>query len=92
MDFSAALLKLKSGKKLFRWGWNGVEAGHVMCVYLVDDGTLLRPSKIKSVSSSMALDPFFILYHGTNKTDNVWFPSIWDIMATDWEVYYEKAD
>ena len=80
MDFSEALIKLKEGKHLYRKGWNGIEAGVTMYVFLIKDG------EINYWKEMFDIDPFFIFYHGPKKTNNIWTPSMWDIMADDWEV------
>ena len=90
MDFSEALIKLKEGKYLYRKGWNGVEAGITMYVFL-KDGVQIKhsyPSVIalnKQEYSLMDMDPFFVFYHENKGTYNMWVPSMWDIMAIDWD-------
>ena len=88
MDYSKALKLMKQGLSTYRKGWNGIEAGHEMYVYIID-GCTVQPHNKNPVMGDRPhfdLDPFFIFYHGTKKTYNMWIPSIWDIMANDWEV------
>ena len=83
MDFSEALKLMKKGKNLFRDGWNGVVAGIEMYVYLVS-GAEVDAGRNGIINP----DPFFIFYHSKNKTSNFWVPSVWDLMADDWEILY----
>ena len=100
MDFSEALKLMKQGLIMFRKNWNGTLAGHTMYVYLVIDASIRmpllptfnpgldnkpRPDKIRTIEP----EPFFIFHHGTNKTDNIWFPSTWDQIMDDWEIFEE---
>ena len=86
MDFGGAIRELKSGKSLYRKGWNG-------------KGICIRMMKA-SDSKDMTQD--YIYIDTTNlKTENrdapkskvPWLASQTDMLANDWEVvndYYER--
>jgi hypothetical protein len=85
MKFEEILMELKDDTnddvKAYRKGWNGIEAGIDMYIYLV------RGAEIDAGRNGiLSPDPFFIFHHSKNDTDNIWIPSIWDIMVEDWEI------
>ena len=79
-DFSIVLTALKEGVKAYRKGWNGTKRGIKMYVYL---------SEKRHHPTNMTLESFFIFYNDEHKTTNVWMPSMWDMMATDWVIVKE---
>ena len=85
MKFEEILSELKEGKKAYRKHWNGIEAGIDMFVYLVDNAEIDAGR-----NGILGPDPFFIFHHSKNDTDNVWLPSMWDIMNEDWEIKEEN--
>ena len=84
MDFSEALIKLKEGHSMYRTNWNGVKAGIPMWVYLTYEAKIRFLDGGGNTNDLDEMSPFFIFHHTENKTDNIWTPSMWDIMATDW--------
>ena len=84
MKFEEILPEIKAGKKAYRKGWNGIEAGIDMFVYLVK-GAEIDAGR----NGILGPDPFFIFHHSRNETDNVWVPSTWDILVEDWEIREE---
>ena len=80
MKFSQAHEHLELGMSLYRNGWNGIEAGVDMFVYKCKGAVIKTPE-----DKEVVLEPFYIFYHGNKKTHDFWVPSIWDLMADDWQ-------
>lgn len=72
-DFGWALMKMRTGKKVFRSGWNG--KGMWLCIQHPD------------LNSKMG-EPY-VYMHTTRNRLVPWTPSQLDIMACDWEVVRE---
>lgn len=70
MDFSEVLQDLKSGRKAYRTGWNGIKLGRDMFVYL---------------QSFEEYEDCFVFENEDVKHPG-WMPSIWDILAEDWKL------
>lgn len=80
-NFSEALEHLKDGAIAYREGWNGIKRGINMYVMLID--------------SHEAYDPHFIFYNAEHQSNNIWVPSMWDMMAEDWVIqttHYAMTD
>lgn len=69
-DFSWALLRLKSGAKVMRSGWNG-------------KGMYIQLHRGMDFEHAI-IDPFFVIKNVKNSF-NTWVPSISDMLANDWE-------
>ena len=77
VKFDGVFRALKDGYKAYRQGWNGTKRGVNMYVYLVDK------------HDAEPYEPFFVFYNEEHETTNIWMPSIWDMMATDWVIVKE---
>lgn len=71
VDFSKALLALKTGETVRRAGWNGANQ-HVYMDVFDRDGEYLEPC--------------FVLHNAQGKRQPGWVPSMGDMLALDWEV------
>lgn len=88
LNFSDALYKLKSGKKVARKGWNGKD----MYIYLVQPSRVAKQSlrnEAATACSSITTELIDICGHIDMKTaDNSivvgWSPSQTDMLAADW--------
>lgn len=74
MDFSEALIQLKSGKQIQRSGWNGKG----MYLFLLS-GRLLPQIEGRSMSS------FIVIKDATDKLVP-WLASQSDVLAEDWQL------
>ena len=101
MDFSAALLQMKEGKKLARHGWNGVKAGLNMFVVIMPELNLPpyntqepgpkvndRTAKYIGEDASLNSQPYFAMHSGVALVNwqPGWSPSVMDCLANDWFV------
>lgn len=95
MDFSSALIKLKSGSKLSRSGWNGKGQYIVMMsgLYLPPynsqgDGVKVNDRTAKVIGKNTPLDsqPYLALFNAQGKWQPGWLPSQGDIFAEDWVI------
>lgn len=77
MDFSAALLHLKSGKAVARKGWNG-------------DGLFVM-QQVPDEHSKMGNPYLYIDARALGGERNPWVPSQTDLFGMDWEVVEAKA-
>lgn len=76
-SFSWALNLLKSGKMVFRQGWNGIIAGGVMYLKL----------QVPDEHSKMN-HPYLYMTSGKGTEPHTvapWLPSQCDLLASDWE-------
>ena len=71
MTIGEAIKALKQGKKVCRRGWNG-------------KGMYIQYNKARDFEHS-ELCPFLTIKNVRNSFDT-WVPSIWDLMAEDWEI------
>jgi len=94
LDFSSALNWLKTGKRLARAGWNG--AGQYVSLLVPhaphpEDSPDANPSNPyfkmwdNNAQAEGTFTSFLILKNAQNKVFP-WFPSMGDLMATDWQV------
>lgn len=76
MDFSAALLKVKSGRAIYRSGWNGTN--------------MVIKAQYPDVHSKMTLPYLYIEY--TKRGERCpWLASQTDLMAEDWYVDWSES-
>lgn len=94
MNFELTLELMKNGWKAYRKGWNGIEAGITMYVFLMKGVQIKHsypsPDGNKQKYDLMDMEPFFIFYHENRGSYSVWSPSTLDTMAADWELVKEK--
>jgi hypothetical protein len=82
MNFGNALLLLKQGHKLQRYGWNGAN----QFVYYVPAGDFPSLTEIaKGLGDTVRYNPYLAL-KTVNGNISTWFPSSTDVLATDWQV------
>lgn len=74
MDFGRALEALKAGNKVCRVGWNG-------------KGMYVEMNVGGDYEFSEIL-PFFVIKNVLNSF-NTWVPSVSDLLANDWGVFFE---
>jgi len=71
------LLKSDPDAKAYRMGWNGIQMGKKMYIWMYNT---LR---------GKVVDPFFIFFDGSKDIVG-WMPSIWDLMEEDWMMEEES--
>lgn len=81
MDFSLALLELKSGRHLRRSGWNGKG----MHIYLEEHSKYVIRGGVFS-GSDRQYDPVVVMYTAQGTHQLGWLCSQADMLAEDWEV------
>ena len=99
MDFGEALIKLKEGFKLHRYGWSGKGQWVVImpALYLPpfssqEPGAKVNDRTAKHIGSDTPLDsqPYFALFNAQCKWQPGWVPSVSDILANDWMVFHTE--
>ena len=80
-DFSAALLHIKSGKRVARVGWNGKR----MWLVLIDPGNAMHTS----AAGSFNMQPCIGMKTADGNMQPGWLASQADILADDWSVVEE---
>jgi hypothetical protein len=85
LNFGDAILKMKSGEKLQRAGWNGKG----MFVYLVPAASYpAQTGAAKQYFGESSLVPYnaYFAIKNVNETVSTWVPSVNDCLADDWLV------
>lgn len=72
MNFSDALVKIKTGERLRRAGWNGKGQFVYLAVGVAHFGEQFQP--------------FLILHNAQGQRQPGWLPSMGDLLAEDWEI------
>lgn len=99
MDFSEALIELKKGSKLTRYGWNSWNQWVVMmpALYLPpyssqESGAKVDDRTAKHIGDNTPLDsqPYFALKNAQDKWQPGWVPSVGDLFAEDWMRFYTE--
>jgi hypothetical protein len=99
MDFSEALIELKKGFKLTRYGWNGKNQWVVMMpeLYLPpfssqEPGAKVNDRTAKHIGVNTALysQPYFVLKTAQDKWQPGWVPSTSDLLAEDWMKFHTE--
>lgn len=86
MNFSEALILVKSGSKIHRTGWNGknqfvIKAGG----YLVDDPRPGSDYARAGITGQFTIAPHLDLKNAQGVMQPGWLPSQGDLFAEDWE-------
>lgn len=81
MNFSAALIALKEGKKVTRLGWNGKG----MFVYYIPANSYPAQTDIaKETFGDMVPYTAYLAIKSVNNTVTPWLASQTDLLADDW--------
>lgn len=82
MDFGAALVALKQGKKVWRGGWNG----RGMFVYMVPANSYPATTAVAKEHFGGQLVPYnaYLAIKNVNGTVSTWVPSVNDVLSEDW--------
>lgn len=86
MNFGSALGLLKSGKCVARSGWNGKG----MFVYMVPENAYEPTTEAEKIHYGGSKVPYnaYLAIKNVNETVSTWVPSINDVLADDWAIYY----
>lgn len=85
VNFGVAIEALKSGKRVYRSGWNGKG----MFVYLVPAASYpAQTGAAKLHFGEDALVPYnaYMAIKNVNETVSTWVPSVNDCLAEDWQI------
>ena len=80
-SFGEAIYFLKSGKQMYRRGWNGKNL--VVYLYYPDVDTLTD----EQLEENTMVNYHYRIWNKSTKVVDAWVPSISDIQAIDWEIY-----
>lgn len=80
LSFSEALIYLKTGKKIYREGWNGKD------LYIIQVVGCNQALNFECLSNDIEMMPFFLLIDMNRKKANTWVPSISDLNSVDWMI------
>ena len=89
MDFSDALVAVKIGRKIFRWGWNGkgmyvvYQKGYPLGIPINENTATAIGEKVGAVRKFLP----YLMMKTADDSFVPWLASQTDILADDWEVY-----
>lgn len=90
MDFSEALARVKTGSKITRKGWNG-DGQYVVYQPGYPDGIGINANMAEATGLMQGtVERFrpYLMLHTAQRDFVPWAPSISDVLAGDWEVFF----
>lgn len=82
MNFGEALERVRSGKKIYRKGWNGKNQFVELGSYV----SYVRPNGEEVNANHEAMGTQVLVFHGTSGVQVGWLASQADMLAEDWRV------
>ena len=95
MDFSDALREIRSGKKVFRYGWNG-KGLFIFFQKGYPDGIIANANTQEALGlmegAIVKVPPYLMIRDIKNGSIISWVPSQSDLMADDWFLFSETVE
>jgi hypothetical protein len=78
---------MKEGQQVYRLGWNGIQVGKTIYVYMIADEVVIRylahATPVREYAQ-IKMNTVFILYDSSESFRSVWHPSMVDTISDDW--------